>query len=125
MFGLSKPSSTPTADTHRELAPAVDIRQDQNGVTLVADVPGCTAKEVDITVEDGVLILRAVPTVNQPKGYHVLSEGLTGTAFVRRFTLPEGIDENGITAQVRQGVLTITVPKRPEAKPRRVTVNAA
>ncbi len=127
MFGLAKRSPEPVIDSHetprREVHPPVDIHHDEDGLTILADVPGCTRDDVVLSVDDGVLSLRATPRAVAPAGYQTLHEGLAHTVAVRSFALPDAIDVNRISAVVKDGVLRLSLPKRTEAKPRRIEVN--
>ena len=106
-----------------EWAPAVDICEEQDRFVIHADVPGVNPKDVEITLENGVLTISGQRTIEKKdeKGtYHHLerSRGM----FMRRFTLPTSVDAEHITARTKDGVLELTVPKAAEAKPRRITV---
>jgi len=127
MFGLAKRSpesvTDQTATPRREVHPPVDIHHDADGLIILADVPGCTRDDVVISVDDGVLSLRATPRAVAPAGYQALHEGLAHTVAVRSFALPDVVDVNRISATVKDGVLRLSLPKRSEAKPRRIEVN--
>src|SRR5690606_14887504 len=103
--------------------PPVDIHQDADGLTILVDVPGCTREDLTISVDDGVLSLRATPRAVAPEGYQTLHQGLVGTVAVRSFALPDMVEVDRINATVKDGVLRVSLPKRSEAKPRRIDVN--
>lgn len=131
MFGLSKrttdtqssPATTADATQRREVQPPVDIHHDEDGLTILVDVPGCTREDLIISVDDGVLSLRATPRAVAPGGYQTLHQGLVGTVAVRSFALPDVVEVDRIKATVKEGVLRLSLPKRSEAKPRRIDVN--
>jgi len=89
----------------------------------VANVPGCSRDDVTIQVDDGVLTLRATPRSPRTAGHRTLHEGLADSIAERRFSLPDVIDAEHITAPVRDGILRLTLPKRAAANPRRIPVS--
>jgi HSP20 family protein len=105
-------------------APAVDIFEQDGNVVLKAELPGIDPKEVDIRLENNVLTLRGERKVDDEvkrESYHRV-ERAYGT-FSRSFTLPSVVDQEKIKADYHDGVLTLTLPKREEAKPKQITVN--
>jgi HSP20 family protein len=103
-------------------SPAVDIFEDENQITVLADMPGVTSVNLDVDLREGVLTLRGRVESPQSKAEEpVLSEWSTGT-FVRQFTLSNTIDQAGIQAVLTDGVLRLSLPKIEAAKPRKVKV---
>lgn len=103
--------------------PQVDIKEDEHGFHVFADVPGVQASDVDITLDRNVLTIkgsRANHAESTEKGYK-RRERITGT-FVRRFTLPDTADGDAITARMNNGVLEVVIPKGEKHKPRTITV---
>ena len=106
-----------------EWVPAVDIQEEENRCLIRADVPGVEPKELDISLEDGVLTLegkRDTRFDEEKNGVHRV-ERLSGR-FHRRFNLPDTADSESISADYNNGVLVISVPKQPESEPRRIQV---
>jgi HSP20 family protein len=106
--------------------PHVDIREEAERFVVVADLPGVEAKDISVTAEKGVLTVRGERRSEKKSsadGYERV-ERATGT-FLRRFTLPESADAEAIKATHVNGVLEISIPKRPQEQPRRITVQAA
>lgn len=104
--------------------PAVDIKENPDSFELHADVPGVDPKEIEITMEDGVLAVkgeRSTETKEEREGYRRV-ERARGT-FYRRFSLPDTADASRITARGENGVLKVTIPKVEKAQPRRIEVN--
>lgn len=105
--------------------PDIDL-MDQNGeMLLTAELPGIRKEDVDISVTDGVFILKGEKkqeAAKQGADYRI-SERSFGT-FERSFTLPRSVDTEGIKAEFNDGVLTVHFPKREEAKGRRIKINA-
>ena len=104
-------------------SPAVDIKEETDRFVIHADVPGVDPKDIDISMEDGVLSLsgeRKSETRSEQDGWK-RTERLTGR-FLRRFTLPEGTDAEGISAQGKHGVLEITIRKLAKVQPKKIQV---
>ena len=108
----------------RYFMPDVDICENDDALYLWADMPGVSDKDVDVTLKSGVLTITGVVSTS---GYDQLaplySEYNVGN-YVRQFTLNEEIDETRIRARMRNGVLEVELPKREQAKPRRIEVTA-
>jgi HSP20 family protein len=108
------------------LAPyGVDIREDGDTLVVEAELPGFKKEEVDITLENQTLTLSAERKVeskdDKAQGGYLLNERRY-TRFLRSFTLPPTIDEKSVQAKLEHGVLTVTLSKREETKPRKITV---
>jgi len=107
----------------QNFAPAVDIYEDEGMITVSAHVPGMKADDVHIDVENNVLTLsgeRKLEREDKREGYHRI-ESSYGT-FTRSFVLPESADAEKVDANLSDGVLTVRIPKRPEAAPKRIEV---
>lgn len=105
--------------------PTVDLKEEADRFVLSADVPGVDPKDIEITMENGVLSIRGERKLEQEdkgEGY-LRTERLYGT-FHRRFTLPGNADAENVTAKSNNGVLEVVIPKRQEALPRRISVNS-
>ncbi|MEO6951608.1 MAG: Hsp20/alpha crystallin family protein [Polyangia bacterium] len=117
------------SNTHAEeptiWQPAVDVHEDAERILLVADLPGLEQSNVNISVEKNVLSIRGErqPEITERPG--VQRNERTHGAFSRTFTLPPTIDLDQVTAEMKAGVLRVTLPKKPETKPRQIKVNAA
>ncbi|MDH3452277.1 MAG: Hsp20/alpha crystallin family protein [Gammaproteobacteria bacterium] len=104
-------------------APRVDIKEFEDKFVLEADVPGVNPKDVDITMEDGVLSLRGkreLDNVEERKNFRRIERSY-GT-FYRRFSLPETVDGNNIKARAKDGVLSVEIPKLEKVQPRRIEI---
>ena len=103
--------------------PAVDIREDQDRYVLHADLPGIDPKDIEITMENGVLTIRGERAHEADANTNAYRrvERTTGR-FFRRFTLPDSADAERITATGKHGVLEITIPKHARVQPRRIAV---
>ena len=102
--------------------PATDIFETENSITVLADMPGVQATDLEIDLRENVLTLTA--RVTAPEGKHesdVLREYHSGT-FFRQFTLSQRIDQAKIDAKLNDGVLRLELPKVEHAKPRQIIV---
>lgn len=106
--------------------PAVDIKEEQDRFVLRAEVPGVEPKDIEVTMEKGVLTVRGerqIENREQKDGYRRV-ERVSGR-FYRRFTLPDTADSDAITARSQNGVLEVAIPKQPQLQPRRISVELA
>ena len=96
-------------------APKVDVTEDEKGYKLSAELPGLTEKEIEVSLADGMLTLKGEKKQEKEEKtkQYWLSERTYGS-FQRTFALPEGVDPEKVTAQFAKGVLTLTLPKKPE-----------
>ena len=104
--------------------PDVDIFETEKGLTLLADMPGVKAGDLNIDLRENVLTLDG--DVKKPEGQNevaVFSEYRTGK-YYRQFNLSEIIDQSKIEATMTDGVLRLTLPKVEAAKPRRITIKS-
>ena len=108
------------------LAPyGVDVREDADHIYVEAELPGYTKEDVDITLENSTLTIAAQRNSeqkNEKQGDYLLNERRYAR-FLRSFTLPPTVDEQSVQANLKDGVLTITLNKREETKPRKVKVS--
>lgn len=104
-------------------AAKVDITEDEKAYTLTAELPGFSREEIKVEFEEGRLSLRAEhkeEKEEKKENYH-LKERVSGT-FVRTFTLPKDVDHEKIEAAMENGVLTVTLLKSEETKPKQIEV---
>lgn len=111
-----------------EWSPAVDVREYSDRFQLLLDVPGVEPKDVEITLDSGVLAVsgqraeeRTVGSNGAERPQQQRIERRLGR-FHRRFILPDTADADNVNASGRNGVLEIVIPKQPKAQPRRITV---
>ncbi len=130
LFGrLRRPLDQALGDTDAESVswiPRVDVREETERFLVAADLPGVEGKDIEITADKGVLTIRGERRSEKKaadQGYERV-ERASGS-FLRRFTLPETADAEAIKATHVNGVLELSIPKRPQALPRRIDVQAA
>jgi HSP20 family protein len=109
------------------LAPyGVDVREDADHIYVEAELPGFKKDEVDINIENQTLTLSAQHRENKEEKSSDKQEWLLRerryTRFQRSFNLPPTVDPNSVVAKLNDGILTVTLNKREESKPRRITV---
>jgi len=105
--------------------PAVDILEKDGNVVLRAEVPGLNDKDIDIRVEGNVLTVKGEKKLDREEKretFHRTERYYGG--FSRSFSLPTTVDPDKIHAEIKNGVLTITVPQKPEVRPREIQVHA-
>src|SRR4051812_33596032 len=106
------------------LAPyGVDVREDADHIYVEAELPGFRKDDVDITLENQTLTITAERKENEQRKGDLLLNERRYTRFLRRFTLPPTVDEQTVNAKLTDGVLTITLNKREESKPRKISVS--
>lgn len=102
--------------------PHVDIVEDEQSITLFADLPGVRKEDIDIDVREGVLTLTGPVSTPNESWQPLLREFQMG-GFTRRFTLSERIDTEQIHAKLEHGVLCLVLPKVEQAKPRKIQLS--
>ncbi|MFY9824743.1 MAG: Hsp20/alpha crystallin family protein [Thermoanaerobaculia bacterium] len=109
---------------NRGWVPPVDIQETEDAYRLIAELPGLTRDDVQITLENNVLRLsgeRKLEKDVKRESYQRIER--TYGAFARSFSLPHQVSSEGVSAAFDNGVLTITVPKAEQAKPRKITIS--
>ena len=112
--------SLATRDDAVYIAPPVDIFENERALIVVADLPGVDKAGVDIRVEDGVLTIKGTAIYAQPAT--VLRQEFSLQNYYRQFQLSDEVDQGKISAESKNGVLTITLPKAEKSKPKQVEV---
>jgi len=112
-----------TREEARTLTPPVDIFETPEGLGVVADLPGVAKDQVDIRVENGVLTIKGAVAPKE-EAEPVYREFRVANYF-RQFQLSEEVDQDKIQAEMRNGVLSINLPKKEAAKPRQIEVKVA
>ncbi len=107
------------------LSPAVDIYEDDRSITVKADLPGVSKDRLDLKVSGNTLTLEGQTAIDIPKGMEALYADVRVQGYRRSFTLSSELDTANISAQMNDGVLTLSLPKRPELQPRKIEIRAA
>ena len=101
----------------------VSLWQDENHIYVEADLPGMADEDVEVTVHNGVLYIRGERKPEPDRQY--LFNGRTWGRFERASALPDAIDTEAVQAELTRGVLRVSMPKRPESKPRKITLKSS
>ena len=109
-----------TRTVGRVLTPAVDIFESDETLTLMADMPGVAKEGLDINLEKGVLTINGEVNLEN-RGKAVLRE-FSPANYYRQFKLSEHIDAEKSTAELKNGVLTLQIPKAESAKPKKIAI---
>lgn len=102
--------------------PPVDVHETPDSYVVTAEVPGVVREDIDIRVNDGWVTLAGTRRElgRACERYHRVERG--HGAFARTFELPAPVDTDGVTAELHDGILTVTLPKSPGAAPRRIPI---
>ncbi|MCA1787614.1 MAG: Hsp20/alpha crystallin family protein [Desulfurivibrio sp.] len=106
-----------------EIAPAVDIYENEDEILLYADMPGVVKDEISVNIDNGRLALSGVRKL-ETNGVTTWEE-FANVEFVRNFSVPQTIDVGKVKAELKNGVLALHLPKSEEAKPRQVEIKTA
>jgi HSP20 family protein len=109
----------------RHVVPPVDVFENEEAITLLADLPGVPRDQLHVRVDGDNLVLEATAATAGPQDMQLVYGELQCPAFRRQFTLSRELDASRIEAQLRDGVLRLTIPKAEEARPRRIQVQVA
>jgi len=110
----------------RSWAPPVDIYETDNDIVLKAELPGMDPKDVEIRVEDNTLYLKGERQHEKEvkeQNYHRVERSYG--SFARSFSLPNSINADKVKAEYKEGLLTLTMPKREEAKPKTIKIDVS
>jgi len=121
-FGEPEVEKGPTL--MRTWTPRVDVEEAEKEIVVKADIPGVEPKDVEVTVRDGVLVLHGEKKEEheETKKNYWRMERFAGE-FYREIPLPAGADPEKITATGSVGVITVTIPRKPEVLPKKIAVN--
>ena len=110
-------------DFEKGAYPKCNIIDYDASIDIVAEIPGLTKEDVSIKVEDGLLTLSGKSKEDQYKHAKFIKRELKHSSFKRSFRIGDSLDSNKIDAIFEAGILTITIPKKGEAKPRTININ--
>lgn len=110
-------------ETKAVLQPPVDICEDAEGITLLADMPGVSRDRLTIQVDKDTLSIEGEARIEMPEGMQPLYADVRSTRYRRSFALSSELDTDSIDASLKDGVLNLRIRKRPESKPRKIDVS--
>ena len=119
-----EPAAEGTAEPRNFHTPLIDIHEGPDGLVLEADLPGATEEGVVIQLEENVLTLHAHVPSPAPEGARVLHEEYRVADFHRSFILSDEVERSRIAAELKNGVLRLTLPKAERAKTRRIEIKS-
>lgn len=117
-----KATDQPAGPQRAAMIPAVDIVENEVGITLLADMPGVSKERLAIRVDGDNLTLEGSAEVAMPEDLELLHSEVRNPYFRRSFTLSRELDPTRIDASLKDGVLRLHIPKAEEARPRRIDV---
>lgn len=123
---FARPEGTSETLAMGSFVPAVDVYEDAQKLVLKLEVPGIRREDLDIRIEGKTLTVkgeRKFEAEEKEENFHRIERRYG--SFVRSFTLPNSVDAENIDATSADGVLTLSLAKKPEAKPKQITVKAA
>jgi len=112
-----------TRASERYIKPSVNIIETEEGLTLIADIPGSAKETLEVNVEKGILTINAPVTRSMP-GQPVYTE-FELAPYHRQFSIPEILDHEKAKAHLANGLLTLHVPKAEAARPRKIEIKGA
>ena len=118
-------TTKPAESNQRPVSPAVDIFEDAGGITMLADMPGVSKDRLDVTLDGDNLSIEGSVELDLSSEMRALWAEVNVPRFRRTFTLSQELDAGRIEANLKDGVLTLRVPKQSHAQPRRIEVTTA
>lgn len=107
------------------LRPPVDIFETADGITLMADMPGVARDRLNVSIERDSLVIEGDVQIEMPEQIEAVHADVRATHFRRSFALSGELDADKISAGLKDGVLTLRIPKRAELQPRRIAVQGS
>jgi HSP20 family protein len=120
--GAAPSTRRSTQEVEQVLRPPVDIFESSEDITLIADMPGVSKERLELRAERNSLLIEGSAQLNMPEGMEALYAEVRATRYRRSFALSNELDANQINANLKDGVLTVRIPKRAEVQPRRIEV---
>jgi HSP20 family molecular chaperone IbpA len=116
---------TQTPQTEAALLPPVDVVEDSTGITLYADLPGVAKDQLNLRVEAETLTIEGQLNLAMPEGMEASHAEVSLPRYRRVFTLSRELDTEKVSAEFKQGVLTLRIPKTEQAQPRKIAIDVA
>ncbi len=122
--GVEQHLPTERMKTGKVYLPNVDIIEDKDNIIIMADMPGVSEGDANVTLENDVLTIEGKVAPAEMKGYRLLYGEYALGDYFRSFIITESIDRNKVQATMKEGVLRIVLPKSEEAKPKQIPIRA-
>jgi HSP20 family molecular chaperone IbpA len=107
----------------RFFVPSTDVYETEDGLTLVMEMPGAVRESLDVSLEEGVLTVEGRLDFSKYEGLEPIYTEYNVGHYARSFSLSDKVDQANIAAKIEDGVLILTLPKAPAARPRRIVVS--
>ena len=121
---VAKIASQPQQQQQRSVLPGVDLFEDASGITLLADMPGVPRDKLELKVEGDTLVVEGSMQLRIPEGLETIYAEVRVLRYRRSFGLTRELDSTKIDAKLKDGVLTLRIPKQENAQPRRIAVSS-
>lgn len=115
-------TQTKARDEELALIPAVDIFEDAHGITVQAEMPGVSKDRLNVQADRNSLLIEGDALIDMPQGMEALYADVQATKYRRSFVLSGELATDQIEANLKDGVLTVRIPKRAEVRPRKIEV---
>jgi HSP20 family molecular chaperone IbpA len=106
------------------LVPPADVYEDADGITLQLDMPGVARDRLNLQTDKNSLLIEGTAQIDMPQGMAALYADVRSTSYRRSFVLSDELEAEKTEANLKDGVLTVHIPKRAEVRPRRIEVRA-
>jgi HSP20 family protein len=106
-----------------EFVPRFDVKEIKDAYVINADLPGVKDEELNVSLSGNLLTIsgkREEEHREEGESYYAMER--SHGSFARSFTMPDGVDSDGVSADLREGVLTVRIPKKPDAQPKRIAI---
>ncbi len=117
-------AQTADQEQQRAVLPAVDVFENESGITVLADMPGVSRDRLELRVEGEALLIEGSAQPQTPEGLEAVYAEVRVPRYRRTFTLSRELDASRIDAKLKDGVLTVRIPKQEHAQPRRIAVTS-
>ena len=118
------PAERDERETSIVIVPPADVYEDADGITLELDIPGVSKERLNLQANKNTLLIEGSARLDMPQGMAALYADVRSTLYRRSFVLSDELESEKTEASLKDGVLTVRIPKRAEVKPRRIEVRA-
>ena len=119
-----QPAQSQAREPEHALLPPADIFEDADGISVVLDMPGVSKDRLHVKADGNGLVVEGDAQISMPEGMEAVYADIRATHYRRSFGLTSELDAERIEAGLKDGVLTLRIPKRAELKPRRIDIKA-
>ena len=120
-----EPKAVQQNQTEQPIRPPVDIFEDSTGITVQADMPGVSKESLNVHIDNDTLSIEGKVELQMPEGMEALFADVRSTQYQRSFSLSRELAGEKVEASLKDGVLTLRIPKREKYQPRKIEVNVA